>query len=102
MELLPCPFCGSEDVEELYSHVMVFRNEDHQTGSVDCNQCGGSVYKEGYGDSVYTLSGRLISAWNKRTYSTKEKEALHKLISRAVIDISEGKTLSVEDLLEEL
>ncbi len=90
MELLPCPFCGSDDVEEGYTCIY---GKEHQSGSIDCNQCGGSVY---------TLSDRLISAWNKRTYSTKEKESLHKLISRALVDIEEGKTVSVDDLLEKL
>lgn len=94
MELLPCPFCGSGDIEEDYTCVTVIYGKEHQSGSIDCNQCGGSVYKEGYGDSVYTLSDRLISAWNKRTYSTKEKESLHKLLYRALVDreVSFGQT----------
>lgn len=67
VKLLPCPFCGSDDVEEYYSDVDFTYGTVHQHGSVDCNQCGVSIHKEAYGnDAVDTLSKRLVEAWNKR------------------------------------
>lgn len=66
INLLPCPFCGSEDVEENYSNVSFIQGTDYQDGSIDCNQCGANVFKEAHGNAVDSLSDRLVKAWNRR------------------------------------
>lgn len=53
-------------MEEDYSSVTDIYGEAYQYGSVDCNQCGGGVYKEAHGNAVDFLSDRLVKAWNRR------------------------------------
>ena len=66
-KLKPCPFCGSNDIEEYYGDVNITYGTVHQYGSIDCNQCGANVDRSAYGnDAVDTLSKRLVEAWNKR------------------------------------
>lgn len=103
--LLPCPFCGSDDVDiNCDSTADISWSVDN--AQVECNGCEattGVFWSDKYNkESCDKAIKEAIDAWNKRTYSTKEKEALHQAISRALVDMEEGKSVSVKDLLEDL
>lgn len=63
-KLLPCPFCGSEDLELNNTHTACYW--------VECSQCGAEVS----GTAIYSDSDKpedhleaaksAISAWNRR------------------------------------
>ena len=53
MTLKPCPFCGSEDVKEVYTFYTIFRH------SVYCKNC----YTEG---PAKPTEAEAVEAWNNR------------------------------------
>ena len=69
MKLKPCPFCGSENLEEDYGAVAEL-NPDEQSGNVECLDCGAKgPYITVVGDEVYEtgcLPGKVREAWDKR------------------------------------
>ena len=72
-ELLPCPFCGSSNVEEDWGSV-IEAHIDIQYGDITCQDCGASVGIKLEGDEVDASgdqggSYRLIGKWNTRDIS---------------------------------
>lgn len=76
-ELLPCPFCGSNNIEEDWSSV-VEGSLPYQHGDITCQDCQASVCIDLTGTEVDTVNGgrRLVNLWNKRTPSQKETNLL--------------------------
>ncbi len=79
-DLLPCPFCGSSDVEEDWGSV-VETQKGYQYGDITCQDCGANVDIELTGEEVdadgeQSGSARLQSKWNTRLdyrgFTTKE------------------------------
>ena len=64
-ELLPCPFCGS-------NNIMCGKNLDHITSTVVCKDCANSV-------GAYRWEWEVRLAWNTRApiLSAEEMEMLH-------------------------
>lgn len=64
--ILPCPFCGSSDIEEDWGCLMESHPE-YQYGDITCKNCQGSMSIELEGREIYGgASNKLISKWNTR------------------------------------
>ena len=58
-KLKPCPFCGCEDLDV---HVGIYYGRRHESVTITCNDCLGSIYG--------STEERAIAAWNTRHVKT--------------------------------
>ena len=60
-KLKPCPFCGGEDLDV---HVGVYNGRKHESVTITCRDCLGSIYG--------STEERAVKDWNTRAERTCE------------------------------
>ena len=81
-ELLPCPFCGGDDVNMgVRPH---FREGKGNGWTVLCADCGGSIgyieRHDGHFYAEYDTKSEAIAAWNSRAERTCKQSRLFNLV----------------------
>jgi Lar family restriction alleviation protein len=66
--LLPCPFCGGEDLEDDYGALTTSSmGIDYQSGNIGCKSCHAEgPFVSAIGDETDILRDLVIKMWNKR------------------------------------
>jgi Lar family restriction alleviation protein len=66
--LEPCPFCGSEDLEQDATGAQEIRGNTYQTGWIECRSCGAEGPKIQLTDETPAQNDYQLvrNAWNDR------------------------------------
>lgn len=74
-KVLPCPFCGSTDIELCNTHAPSYW--------LECQGCGAQAHGEGFGDKGQNTKAAhvkaaksALAAWNKRVETSYEQSLL--------------------------